>query len=236
MINTPITKILFIDIETVGAYKDYDTCLVENPSLANQFEKYFDWFLKRFPEDINIVDDKFNQIFKLRTPLIPEFAKIVCVSVAFVTDNDDVKIQSYSDNDELLILKDIQKLLNRCAKLDFFLCGHNIKNFDIPMISKRMVINNLLPPKLLPSYDTKPWDIKAIDTKEIWQFGSFNSIASLDLLCNSLNINSSKDGVITGDKVHTSYWEFNKLNDITEYCENDVKSLIEIIRKLKQLS
>ena len=51
MINIPITKILFLDNETVGITKDYDSCVESNPRLASQFDKYFDWFLKRFPED-----------------------------------------------------------------------------------------------------------------------------------------------------------------------------------------
>ena len=51
MINIPITKILFLDIETVGVCKDWSTCQESNPKIAEQFVKYFDWFLKRFPED-----------------------------------------------------------------------------------------------------------------------------------------------------------------------------------------
>jgi len=120
-------------------------------------------------------------------------------------------------------------------KIGFLLCGHNLKNFDIPMLAKRMIINNLMPPSILPSYDTKPWEIKAIDTKEIWQYGSYSSIGSLDLLCSSLDIPTSKDGEITGDKVHHAYWEERKLNEIAEYCEKDVLVLIDIINKLKIL-
>ena len=48
MITIPITKILFLDIETVGITRDYDSCLESNPRLASQFDKYFDWFLKGF--------------------------------------------------------------------------------------------------------------------------------------------------------------------------------------------
>ena len=44
------------------------------------------------------------------------------------------------------------------------------------------IINGIRPSKILPSYDTKPWEIKAIDTKEIWQYGSYTSIGSLYLL------------------------------------------------------
>jgi predicted PolB exonuclease-like 3'-5' exonuclease len=236
MIKIPITKILFLDIETVGCYKDYDDCYKNNPKLADQFDKYFDWFIKRFPEDGLIDFDQKNTVFATRAALVPEFAKIVCISVAFVTDKNEVKKQTFSGDDEKQVLKDCQSLLDRCGKLDFHLCGHNLKNFDIPMIAKRMVINGILPPSILPTYDTKPWDIKAIDTKEIWQFGAYTAIGSLDLMCTCMDVPSPKEGEVIGSKVHDAYWNQNKLTEISEYCERDVLVLIEVIKKLKNLS
>ena len=241
MIKIPITKILFIDVETVGGCPDFTTCQALNPKVATQFINYYDWSLKRFPEDDTAVSNiqqeekKRDKIFAKRAALVPEFAKIVCVSVAFVTDKGETKMQTFSGDDELELLKDVQKLLDRCGKLDFFLCGHNLKNFDIPMLAKRMIINGLLPPSILPSYDTKPWEIKAIDTKEIWQYGAYSSIGSLDLLCSCMDIPTSKEGEITGDMVHNSYWIDRKLKEISEYCERDVQVLIDIIKKLKEL-
>ena len=241
MIKIPITKILFIDIETVGCCPDFTTCQALNPNLANQYTKYYDWFLKRFPEDDIMITDKDTEIkkregiFEKRASLVPEFAKIVCVSAAFVTDKGETKTQTFSGDDELELLRDVQKLLDRCGKLDFHLCGHNLKNFDIPMLAKRMIINGLLPPSILPSYDTKPWEIKAIDTKEIWQYGSYSSIGSLDLLCSCMDIPTPKDGEISGNNVHNSYWVDRKLKEISEYCERDVQVLIDIIKKLKEL-
>lgn len=235
MLKQPITKILFMDIESVGIEKDYDTCVVKRPEVAKQFINYYDWFLKRFPEEELVRENQQNRIFANRCALIPEFAKIVCVSFSFVLENGEIKTQSFYGDDEKEVLKNCQTLLNRCSKLDFFLCGHNLKNFDIPMLAKRMIINGLLPPALLPTYDTKPWEIKAIDTKEVWQYGSYSSIGSLDLLCSSLNIKSSKDGEITGDKVHQAYWEENRIDEIVKYCEKDVNVLIDVIIKLKDL-
>ena len=232
MINIPITKILFLDIETVGGCPDYESCQKFSPEIANQFEKYFDWFLKRFPEDSILSKD---EVFKKRAALVPEFAKIVCVSVAFVLDNGETKKQSFFGEDEKKLLKEVRTLLDRCEKLGFYLCGHNLKNFDIPMLAKRMIINGIRPSKILPSYDTKPWEIKAIDTKEIWQYGSYTSIGSLDLLCSCLDIPTPKDGEITGANVHKTYWEEQKIKEITEYCEKDVDVLIEAIMKLKSL-
>jgi 3'-5' exonuclease len=63
--------------------------------------------------------------------------------------------------------------------------------------------------KYLPSYDTKPWEVKAIDTKEIWQYGAYTAIGSLDLLCSCLDIPTPKDGEINGGMVHNAYWNKN---------------------------
>lgn len=232
MIKIPLTKILFLDIETVGGCKSYEDCKTSNSKVADQFIKYIDWFRKRFPEDDML---SLDQVFLKRAALVPEFAKIVCVSVAFVTDKDEIKKQTFSGDHEKVVLESVRNLLDRCGKLDFHLCGHNLKNFDIPMLAKRMIINGLMPPSILPSYDTKPWEIKAIDTKEIWQYGAYTSIGSLDLLCTTMDIPTPKGGEVTGDKVHDAYWNQNKLKEITEYCEKDVEVLIHIIKKLKNL-
>jgi predicted PolB exonuclease-like 3'-5' exonuclease len=242
MINIPITKILFLDIETVGCCPDFEVCQTLNSSVADQYVKYYNWFQKRFPEDHIEVpntkkerDKKMNDVFKKRAALVPEFAKIVCVSLAFVMDNGDIKKQTFAGDDEKEVLLQVRNLLDRCHKLDFYLCGHNLKNFDIPMLAKRMIINGIMPSKILPSYDTKPWEVKAIDTKEIWQYGSYTSIGSLDLMCSCLDIPTPKDGEVTGEKVHESYWEKQMLKEITEYCERDVVVLIDAIKKLKEL-
>jgi len=242
MIKIPLTKILFLDIETVGINYDYDLCYNTMPEIAKQFDNYFDWFLKRFPEDIVDWENSDrgsikNYVFHKRTGLVPEFAKIVCVSAAFVTDKGEIKKQTFYGNEEHVVLRDTQKLLDRCGKLDFFLCGHNLKNFDIPMLAKRMMINGILPPSILPSYDTKPWEVKAIDTKEVWQYGAYSSIGSLDLLCTCMNVPSPKNGEVVGSNVHNFYWTKNeRLKEIADYCEKDVEVLIDIIKKLKDLN
>ncbi len=239
MINLPLTKLLFIDIEAVGLSKNYDSCLIENPVMAEQFKKYYDWFLKRFPEDEELLSDNekenYNIIFAERTALIPEFNKIICVSLAFVMENGEVRKVSHYGDDEKKLLLELKKTLIRCGKLDFYLCGHNIKNYDIPVIAKRMIVNGILPPPILPSHDTKPWDMKVLDTKEIWQYGTFGSIGSLDLLCANLGIKSSKNGEIVGKNVHKKYWEGDNLKKIVEYCEDDVEVLVNVTKYLKNL-
>jgi DNA polymerase elongation subunit (family B) len=194
MIKHPLTKILFIDIETVGVSSNYENFKKDYPELHFQFINYIDWFQKRFPEDSG---KSLDEIFVNRAALVPEFSKIVCVSVGFVDPKGEIKKQTFFNSDEAQLLKDVNSLLNRVDKLGFVLCGHNLKNFDIPVLAKRMLINSVLPSSILPSYDTKPWEIKAIDTKEIWQYGQFGAISSLELMCVSMGIESSKNMEVT---------------------------------------
>jgi uncharacterized protein YprB with RNaseH-like and TPR domain len=232
MINIPLEKLLFIDIETVGIQPDWESLEKSNLELSFVFENYFDWFQKRFPED---ADKPVGQMFVNRAALVPEFARIACVSVAFVTDKGETKVQSFSNENEKDLLQDVQKLLRRVGELGFFLCGHNVKGFDIPMLAKRMIINGLLPPKILPGHDTKPWEIKALDTKELWQYGGYGTIASLELMCVSMGVESSKNMEVTGNKVHEAYWTNKDIKGIVEYCEKDVLVLIDVIKKITTL-
>jgi 3'-5' exonuclease len=232
MINIPLEKLLFIDIETVGVQSDWESLKKSNLELSFVFENYIDWFQKRFPED---ADKSVGQMFVNRAALVPEFARIACVSVAFVTDKGETKVQSFSNENEKDLLQDVQKLLRRVGELGFFLCGHNVKGFDIPMLAKRMIINGLLPPKILPGHDTKPWEIKALDTKELWQYGGYGTIASLELMCVSMGVESSKNMEVTGNKVHEAYWTNKDIKGIVEYCEKDVLVLIDVIKKITTL-
>lgn len=232
MINIPLSKILFLDIETVGVYADWDTLVKNNEPLSFQFRNYFDWFQKRFPED---ADKPVEQMFVNRAALVPEFARIACVSVAFVTEKGERRMQSFSNENEKELLLEVQKLLHKVGELGFFLCGHNVKGFDIPMLAKRMIMNGILPPKILPGHDTKPWEVKALDTKELWQYGGYGSIASLELMCVCLGVESSKTMEVTGNKVHDAYWIKKDIDGIVKYCEKDVAVLIDVIQKLLKL-
>ena len=89
------------------------------------------------------------------------------------------------------------------------------------------------PPTSFPTYNTKPWELKVVDTKDIWAFGS-RGIGSLDLICMALEVESPKNGDVKGDSVNTNYWSGNH-DEIKEYCERDVQALVDIIFKIISL-
>jgi predicted PolB exonuclease-like 3'-5' exonuclease len=232
MISQLLNKILFIDIETVGISSTFENFKSDYPELYHQYIKYYDWFLKRFPEDSKL---SIEQIFESRAALVPEFAKIICVSAGVVDKDGELKKMSYFNSDEKVLLEEVNKLLSRVNGPGFSICGHNVKNFDIPMLAKRMMINGIKPSSILPSYDTKPWEIRAIDTKEIWQYGQFGALSSLELMCISMGIPTPKSDEISGDKIHNLFWNENKYDLIKEYCEKDVDTVFEIVKKIKNL-
>jgi predicted PolB exonuclease-like 3'-5' exonuclease len=232
MINVPLDKILFIDIETVGIEADYPTLEKKNPKLAELFSNYESWFKKRFPEDSDVTLD---QLFQTRTALVPEFARIVTVCLGIVDQSGKFKTTVFSDENERALLVDLRKTLFRCGELGYFLCGHNVKNFDIPMMAKRMIINNILPPKIFPTYDTKPWEVKAIDTRDVWQYGQYASISTLDLMCGVMGVESSKSDEMDGSRVHEVFYKEKNIDKINTYCEKDVKVLYEVVKKLQNL-
>ena len=77
MINVPINKLLFLDIETVGCEPNWDSFKKNKPELSFQFEHIQDNLRKRFPEES---DTPIEELFVNRAALVPEFLKVVCVS------------------------------------------------------------------------------------------------------------------------------------------------------------
>jgi hypothetical protein len=233
-----LEKLLFFDIETVSQHKSLFDMSEEN---LNMWMSYYDSFLKRVTDESRIdhehmsKNEIYDEVYRQTAAFFPEFGKVACVSMAFVDKKGNVRFESFYGEDELNILLEVRKIFDKIETLGFNLCGQSVKIFDIPFLGKRYFINGLKPPKLFPTYDTKPWDLKVLDTKEVWQFGNNWSLGSLDLICSVLDIDSPKNGDVKGDNVTKNYWCGNH-EEIKEYCERDVKSLVDIITKLNNLN
>ena len=226
------SKLLFIDIETCGSYATLEELEDKNSVLHNLWNKMGDsYFRRHYPEDERMSD---GELFKKYSGLLPEFGRVVCVSAGFIT-GEERKIQSFTKGGEEDILKETVNLLNRVNKLGFSLCGHNIKTFDLPYLGKRMLINKIKPSPIMPSYNTKPWEIKALDTKELWNFGSYKGLSALHLVCSVLGLDTPKDGKVDGSNIHKSYYMDNNISEIKEYCEKDVNALMDIVSHVKSL-
>lgn len=236
-----LDKVLFLDIETVpqvSKFSEWDETskqlfLKKNTSLLNR--------ISDSEETTNKTSDElYQEVFAAAGGIQAEFGKIVCISVGFVHEKysgKEIRIKSFYHDDEETLLNQFVKLLEDSSKFNV-LCGHNSKEFDIPYICRRLLINGLRLPEILNIAGKKPWEIAHLDTLELWKFGDYKAYTSLALLCHVFNIPTPKDD-ISGADVTRVYYENDKdsyssgLERIKVYCEKDVVALIQLFLKIR---
>ena len=142
-----------------------------------------------------------------------------------------IRVKSIANENEKILLQEYIDLLNSYYNSpDFLFCAHNGKEFDIPFLCRRILINGLKLPFILNVAGKKPWEIKHLDTMELWKFGDFKNYTSLDLLTYIFNIPTPKDDM-DGSQVAKVFYEEKNLDRIIHYCEKDVIATIQLFRK-----
>ncbi|MCW3076798.1 MAG: 3-5 exonuclease [Bacteroidetes bacterium] len=216
MSKIKIENILFLDIETVPLTYKYN-------ALDRFTKELWDrkWqFNKEVPAE--------NQYEK--AGIYAEFAKVVCIGVGFYNGNK-FRIKALSSENEVDILKELSDLLeqhfNTSAHL---LCAHNGKEFDFPFLCRRFLINNLPLPKALQIQGMRPWEVRHIDTMDLWKFGDVKNYSSLNLLAHVLGIPSPKDEM-DGSQVSKTFYEEKNLEKISSYCKKDVITLARVYNR-----
>lgn len=215
-----LSRILFIDIETVPAVADYN--LLDEP-----FRQLWDKKAERLMNE----EDTPEGIYE-RAGIYAEFGKIVCISVGFIREQDkemNFYVKSFYGDDEKKLLIEFAELLNSSYNSpDNMLCGHNGKEFDFPYIARRMLINGIHLPLILDIAGRKPWEINHLDTMELWKFGDYKNYTSLELLTAVFNIPTPKDD-IKGSDVARVYYEEKDLARIVTYCQKDVLTVAQLL-------
>ncbi|MBS1760114.1 MAG: 3'-5' exonuclease [Bacteroidetes bacterium] len=225
MTHQDFSKILFLDIETVPQFREYNLLPAEWKHLwdikSNSLIKYH--------------EGETNETLYPRAGIYAEFGKIVCISCGFVSNDGNkgkIILKSFFGDDEVTLLTDFTEMLNKwSAGEPKQLCAHNGKEFDFPYMCRRLVINNLPIPSILNVSGKKPWEVNFIDTLELWKFGDFKNYTSLALLAHSLGIPTPKDD-IDGSMVWKVYWEEKNLQRIATYCQKDVVTVAQILLRI----
>ncbi len=218
--NIRIEDILFLDIETVPAAETFD-------SLDTRMQTLWDKKSKQF----RTADQNAVEVYE-RAGIYSEFGRIICISVGYMKEKDPyaLRLKSFYGDDEKLILTEFSAMLARFAKpgKEALLCAHNGKEFDYPYIARRMVIHGLELPELLNIAGKKPWEVKLLDTMDLWKFGDYKNYTSLELLTSVLGIPTPKDD-IDGSMVAGIYYKEKDLLRIVRYCEKDVIAIVQVL-------
>ena len=219
-----LDNILFLDIETVPQEEHFNSL---DPELQQLWEHKTQYQRK---------DEFSGEEFYDRAGIWAEFGKICCISVGYFTTKADVRnfrVTSFF-GEETKILIDFNNLLNNhFNQPQHVLCGHNAKEFDIPFLARRMIINNIKLPEKLNLFGKKPWEIPHLDTLELWKFGDYKHFTSLKLLTKILGIPSPK-GDIDGSQVGHVYYVEKNIDRIVTYCEKDTIAVAQIFLRLRR--
>ncbi len=217
-------NILFLDIETVPMASKLE-------EVPEDLRHLFIDKVTKAEEDLT--EEEINQ----RGGLYAEFGKIVCISVGLLHTKDGqrrLRIKSFYSDDEKELLTGFADIVNKMSATvhgDLALCGHNSKSFDLPFIARRMIINNIPLPYELQTAGKKPWEMKWIDTMELWRCGDTRHSATLKLLCAVFGITTPKDD-IDGSQVSNVYYNEHNLDRIAFYCEKDVRATTQVYLRI----
>jgi predicted PolB exonuclease-like 3'-5' exonuclease len=231
-----IFNTLFLDIETVS----------EQPNFLDLSEDFRHFWMLKCKQLTKQYEDPINEetaadLYIEKAAIFAEFGKIVCISVGIVHRDSSgklvVRLKSFANASEKILLQQFLQLIEQHYSdvNKHYICGHNIKEFDIPYICRRMVINQLPFPNPLNLSGKRPWETKhLIDTLELWKFGDYKHYTSLNLLATVLNFPSPK-GEMDGSQVGRVFWQQDDLEKIAVYCEKDVLATIQLFLRYKRL-
>ncbi len=219
------SNLLIIDIETVSALADYS-------ELPDRFRQHWD---KKSTQIKNEAELSTEDLYFRRAAIYAEFGKVVCISVGFFAPLESgeyqLRVTSFASDDEQRLLTDFKSLLSKFDQRQLRLVAHNGKEFDFPYICRRMLVNEIALPECLQINDKKPWEIRHIDTMELWKFGDKKNYTSLDLLATLFDIQSSKQE-IDGSMVNETFYRKGNLPLIAEYCMQDVVVTAQLFLRL----
>lgn len=216
MTKSNLEKILFLDIETVPIVYQYNDL---NESTRELWDKKWQYHKEITPSQ------QYN-----KAGIYAEFAKVVCIGLGYYHQNK-FRVTTIASTNELEVLNQFSDLLKQHFNTEYhLLCAHNGKEFDFPFLCRRFLINNLPLPKTLQIQGKKPWEVKHIDTMDLWKFGDIKNFSSLNLLAHVFGIPSPKDDM-DGSMVSKTFYEENGLEKIEKYCLKDVITLARVYNR-----
>jgi len=224
-ISPQTDHILFLDVETVPNTAQYSELSSEARQLWSDKSRQFRQSENDSPESLYE-----------RAGIYAEFGKIICISVGYLQDTNEGRrfhLRSYAGDEEKKLLLDFSVMLTNWDKAGRYLCGHNIREFDVPYLCRRMLIHGINLPPMLDIGGLKPWEVRHLDTLQLWKFGDYKHYTSLKLLAWCFGIPSPKSD-IDGSEVARVYYEEQDLARIVAYCERDVVTVARLYLKLVQ--
>lgn len=156
-----------------------------------------------------------------------DFGKIICISLAYVTDGNSIRLKSFAGNDEYRILTDFNELIENHAGI---FIHYNGLNFDIPFISQRMAHHGIAAANYrfgnLRKFTTDPH----FDLMMIYYNWDMQKVLPLGILAELHELPSPKSD-LSGGEVYQTYLE-RDWQRIKHYCEFDTATVLNLWWKI----
>jgi len=142
--NLDLSDVLFFDIETVSQSPSFSE--IESDTLKDLWKVKTRSILRKKADEIS--DEQIVDTYSNRAAIHAEFGKIVCISAGILRKTEgsyQMRLKSFFGHDEKEILIEFHELLQKHfpnPKMHF-MCGHNIKEFDVPYVCRRSLLHGL---------------------------------------------------------------------------------------------
>ncbi|HFE63626.1 MAG TPA: hypothetical protein ENK14_04320 [Caldithrix sp.] len=204
---------LALDIETVPmkALSEYSSAIQDkvNEKISRQQERNPDYDYDYFAS------------------IHGDFGKIICISLGYVNNDNEIRLKSLAGDKEEEILKEFNDIIS--GHRGIFI-HYNGLNFDIPFILQRMAHNGLVPSNRrfsdLRRYSTNPH----FDVMMQYYNWDMQKVLPLGILASLYGLPNPKED-LSGDQVFQAYKE-EKWNRIIHYCEFDTATTLNLWRKI----
>ena len=256
-----IYDMLFFNIKAVLEHPTLEDLKEKNPALYERWQ-----YLAKTKYNANLVTNTslLEENYQDKAIFYPEFSRIVAITYASVYFEEGKmkrffkKIANEDEFNVIAIFADVlYNLSSEGVKSSppYFpvFCGHNITNYDIPLLIKRFIKYKerfkeklkaednakLLPFILKNCLAAKPWEGKIIDTVNVWKFNG-NDYTPLMLIADYLGLKKTIELEALPD-VSKYYW--NNVNDkpeeTLEYVSlqsaTQTNLVIQLMNELRQL-
>lgn len=263
-----IYDMLFFNIKAVLIHPTLDDLQKKNPVMCERWKylsksKYNQeiTLITPLPRIITTIDEQVqliqNNVYEEKAIYYPEFSRIVAITYASLyAEKGQLKrfFKKIVNEDEFMVINTFMDMLHQMSSEgvkstpSYFpmFCGHNIINYDIPLLIKRYALhrdkfekNKELPLIIKKCLNAKPWESGVVDTINAWRFNG-NDYTPLMLIADYLSLKKTVELDALPD-VSRTYWNTvaDKPEEALEYVSlqsaTQTNLVIQLINELRQL-
>ncbi len=161
---------------------------------------------------------------------VTDYDQILCICVGKIgQDSEDsfLKLRCFYNENENHLLQEFNSFLQNLNP-HTLLYAHNGKQFDFPLITKRMRLHNIDLADVLNVSGNNLSELNLVDSSELRKFSGLKHYSSLEFLSYIFkieNVNTDLDD----NTMQKEYYFQNDLQRIIDFCYRDVVTIAQLL-------